>query len=78
MYETLLSRLDSIAGVLGLRSEEAEVRKGINPWGYAGGSIAQLPNEIKEEEERKGSFEAMKTDDSRENEGETWLEKGEL
>jgi hypothetical protein len=78
MYETLLSRLDSIAGVLGLRSEEAKVRKGINPWGYAGGFIAQLPNEIKEEEERKGSFETMKTDDSRGNEGETWLEKGEL
>ena len=38
MYEAILGRIDAASASVGLLREEAKVRKGVNPWGYAGDS----------------------------------------
>jgi hypothetical protein len=37
MAYSILARLDSVASSLGLLRESARMKKGNNPWGYAGG-----------------------------------------
>jgi len=42
MYLVILARIDAVSAKLGLLREEARVRKGVNPWGYAGGSSSSV------------------------------------
>lgn len=42
MYLVILERVDAVSAKLGLLREEARVRKGVNPWSYAGGSSSSV------------------------------------
>jgi hypothetical protein len=39
MYEAILGRIDAVSASVGLLREEAKIRRGVNPWGYAGGKV---------------------------------------
>ena len=61
MYEAILGRIDAVSASIGLLRAEAKVRKGANPWGYAGGSASSStsnPIEVQEKERTSSESEA--------------------
>lgn len=54
MYEVICARMDAISAVFGLLRKDARVRKGHNPWGYAGGSSSSV-GEVMDFEMEKGN-----------------------
>lgn len=51
MYEAILGHLDALALALGLSRDGQEIRRGVNPWGYAGGGYVPQEKEGKAGEE---------------------------
>jgi hypothetical protein len=52
MYEAILGRIDAVSASVGLLREEAKVRKGVNPWEYAGGSSSSSTSVVVQVQEK--------------------------